>query len=309
MEPYASQASPRRRADRTELCESSSSEHGEILRMHTGAAREPGVSDGIYSDAAITWPLESGPKLSTIIGELQRLNPTLGLRCARRLDGEREFLLHNGTERDVLMVVMPAPPSDDLMGGFTNCNYEWLRAHETSFGSFRTGKRRFERTADGNLRIRPFTWELEKAGAGRFNWARQRVENARDVIDQIGRIARSWFVFTPPHDEIWEVDFAYMPADYLDSAKVGKQSNIEFWRTKPTGTISYVDQYDLPIDEHYRRAREIVKAGSDFAIVADMQTGELRIFRVGGVESSFEAIQIPEMPWFNIPIPSANGNA
>jgi hypothetical protein len=152
---------------------SSSSEHAEIPGMHADQSRERAPRPGIYSDAAITWPPEIEPKLSAIIGELQRLNPGLGLRWAHEGNGsddgdETEYLLHNGSERDVLTIVMPEPPSDDLVGGFTNCNYEWLCAHVTTLSSFRTGKRRFERTADGNLRIRPFTWKLEEAGAGRL---------------------------------------------------------------------------------------------------------------------------------------------
>lgn len=182
--------------------------------MHADEARERALRPGIYSDAAIRWPPEIEPKLGAVIGELQRLNPGLGLRWAHEGDAsgdgyEAEYLLHNGSEREVHIIVMPEPPSDDLVGGFTNCNYEWLRAHQTNLGSFRTGKRRFERTADGNLRIRPFTWELEEAGAGRFNWARQHVKNAPEAIDQINRIARSWFIFRPPYDEIWEVAIAH----------------------------------------------------------------------------------------------------
>jgi hypothetical protein len=34
-----------------------------------------------------------------------------------------------------------------------------------------------------------------------------------------------------------------------------------------------------------------------------MQTGELRVFRIDGVQSSFEDIRMPEMPWFDVPAP------
>ena len=69
----------------------------------------------------------------------------------------------------LLTIAMPEPPSDDLAAGFTNYNYEWLPAHETNLGRFRTGRRQFEQTVEGSLRIRPFTWVLEETGAGLFN--------------------------------------------------------------------------------------------------------------------------------------------
>jgi hypothetical protein len=119
------------------------------------------------------------------------------------------------------------------------------------------------------------------------------------VIDQINRIAKSWFIFRP-NDEIWEVDFAYMPADYLEHS--GHRTNEEFWRIVPVGTICYIDELDLPIDEHHRRAQEIVEAGSKFAVIGDMQKREIRIFRAGAVETSTDNICIPEMPWFEIPV-------
>jgi hypothetical protein len=244
---------------------------------------------GIYSDPIIAWPTWVVP-LREMIGDLQRLNPHLGLVAIE------EYLLHNGTERDVVEIVMPESPSVELVAGFTQRNYDWMPAA----GGFRKGARRFERTTGGNLRIRPHTWELEEAGYGRFNWARQAVDNAREVIDQINRIAKSWFIFRQ-NNEIWEVDFGYMPHDHLDN--VGKRTDEDYWRIVPVGTISYIDQYDLPIEEHYERAREIVKAGSEFAIVGDMQTRELRVFRVDGVQKSFEDIRMPEMPWFDVPVP------
>jgi hypothetical protein len=260
---------------------------------------------GIYSDAIIAWPWESGAKLREIIGELQQLNPALGLRCAT---GEyREYLVHNGTERDVVTVSMPEPTSDEFTAGFTQLNYEWMPA-DTDLGEFRTGKRRFERTADGNLRIRPFTWELEENGAGLFNRARQRHPRPKDVIDEILRIDKSWFIFYPPHDEIWEVDFCFMPADLFSPERRKNRTNSEYWRTMPVGTISYIDEFDLPIEEHYARAAAIVVAGSEFAVVADMQKQELRIFRSSGVQISREDICIPEMPWFKIPVPRQSGD-
>jgi hypothetical protein len=115
--------------------------------------------------------------------------------------------------------------------------------------------------------------------------------------EQIGRMQKYWAIFRDPF-EMSEVEYGYMPADLFD--RVGERTDEEYWRTTPIGTICYIDQYDLPIDIYYARAREIMKAGSEFAIVGDMQTGELRAFRVDGMQSSFLDIHVPEMPWFDV---------
>lgn len=98
------------------------------------------------------------------------------------------------------------------------------------------------------------------------------------------------------------------PPDFLTAPNAGHRSNIEFWRILPIETICYVDNWDLSINEHSRRAREIVNVGSVGATVADVQTKELRILRPSGVRISLKAIRVPEMPWFRVPVASANGN-
>lgn len=248
---------------------------------------------GIYSDPIIAWP-DSVVGLGEIIGDLQRLNPNLGLAAIGK------YLLHQGSERDVVAIVMPAPPSDELLDALTEGNYDWMPA----VGDFHKGARRFERTVDGNLRIRPHTWELEQSGYGQFNRARQPQKRSSATRDQIDRISKRWFIFRP-NGEAWAVDFGYMPADYLN--ETDDRSDSEFWRTVPVGTVCYIDGFDLPVDEHHRRAQEIVSAGSEFAVVADVQKGDLRIFRPDSVECWSEDVCIPEMPWFKIPVPVTYG--
>jgi hypothetical protein len=45
------------------------------------------------------------------------------------------------------------------------------------------------------------------------------------------------------------------------------QNDHDFWRTIPVGTVSYIDRYDLPLETHFARAREIVAMGAEFAVV------------------------------------------
>jgi hypothetical protein len=42
-------------------------------------------------------------------------------------------------------------------------------------------------------------------------------------------------------------------------------------RTIPVGTVSYIDRYDLPLETHFARARDIVAMGAEYAIVGDVE--------------------------------------
>jgi hypothetical protein len=99
-------------------------------------------------DPVIKWPAGS-PELAPMIGEMQRLNPSLGLRCAiftypareeryyvdrtgesketeTRIVGPfvSECLIYHGTELDVVTIAMPKPPDDEMMSGVTEVNRE-----------------------------------------------------------------------------------------------------------------------------------------------------------------------------------------
>jgi hypothetical protein len=254
------------------------------------------------SDPIIYWPGESG-SLAAIIPDLVRLNPSLELRLVLDEDEDGEFLSYAGSALDVVTIALPQPLSDQFYSDLTDLNKDWM-GYDTEIGEVRVGPRRFERTANGDLLLRPKSWATVEAST-RFSRAFQghsplAATPGRMPQEQIGRIQKYWAIFHDPY-EMWETEYAYMPADLFD--RVGQRTNEEYWRITPVGTICYIDQYDLPIEEHHRRAREIVKAGSEFAIVGDMQTGELRVFRVDGVQNSFEDIRVPEMPWFDVPAP------
>jgi hypothetical protein len=254
----------------------------------------------LTSDPIIYWPGEAGT-LAAIISDLTQLNPHLDLRLVNGADRDGEFLSYAGSALDVVTIALPQPLSDKFYSDLTDLNKDWM-GYETEIGRVRVGPRRFERTSNGNLLLRPKSWNTVEAST-RFSSRYQGhtpKPSRRMPVEQIGRIQKYWAIFHDPY-EMWEVEYGYMPADFLDH--VGKRSDEEYWRQTPIGTICYIDKYDLPIDEHYRRAREIVKAGSEFAIVGDMQTGELRIFRVDGVQSSFEDVRVPEMAWFDVPAP------
>ena len=108
---------------------------------------------------------------------------------------------------------------------------------------------------------------------------------------------------------MWEVDTAYLPEYFAvgyEDREIKRdprrpRGNHDFWRTIPVGTISYI-RYDVPIDEHHARARAIISVGSEFAIVGDVERGEVRVFRLSGVRLHMEDFRLPEMPWFDVTI-------
>jgi hypothetical protein len=254
---------------------------------------------------------------------MQRLNPGLGLRCAvstwrpdytklsesvaieiqKNMDmeesGPSEYLVYDRTSLDVVTIVMPEPPTDDSMSGFTDLNREG-GTHETDLGDFRYGPRRIERTARGELLIRPRSEAVESMAGWFAATYQDRDEETPDWVSRIRRMQSRWGIFRDPY-ELWEVDFAWFANDFLQHKY---PSDHVFWRTTPIGTISYIDAYDFPIETHYDRARQIVAAGSEFAIVVNVETAEARVFRMSGVERFADDFKIPEWPWFDVPLRS-----
>jgi hypothetical protein len=41
--------------------------------------------------------------------------------------------------------------------------------------------------------------------------------------------------------------------------------------------------------------------GAEFAIVGDVEAGELHIFRMSGIVRTREDVRIPELYWFDVP--------
>lgn len=271
--------------------------------METNSVAAPERDDWVpTSDPIIYWPGEAGG-LARIMPDRAQLNPHLDLRLVNDADEESEFLSYGGSALDVVTIAVPQPLSDQFYSELTDLNKDWM-GYDTEIGEVRVGPRRFERTANGDLLLRPKSWAAVEAST-RFSMHYQCHTPESDTPgrmpqEQIGRIQKYWAIFNDPY-EMWKCEYAYMPADLFD--RMGERTNEEYWRQTPIGTISYIDQHYLPIEEHFRRARAIVKPGSEFAMVGDMQTGELRVFRVDGVQSSFENIRVPEMSWFDVPAP------
>jgi hypothetical protein len=270
-----------------------------------------------HVDPIIMWPSVTALPLRDWIGEMQRLNPQIHLRCATSTwepdktklhpmtaaqmckdiaeSPPQEYLIYDGTSLDVVQIRMPYIPSDQAMSGLGDLNKEGF-SPVTDIGNFEGGPRRIERLPDGGLLIRPRSRAVDEA-AGAFSWAYQKRFEGKQQIDQMLRFQRSWGIFRDPC-ELWEVEFAYFMPGYLYRTNVDE----EYWRTIPIGTISYIDRYDLAIEDHYARAQAIVAAGSSFAIVGDVEKQTLRIFRKDSVTHHVEAVRIPEWPWFDIPV-------
>ena len=277
--------------------------------------------DTFAVDPIIAWPASS--KLRPMMNNLQGLNPSLNLQCGidvteaseetYTIDDdpeehtktvgpyEAEYLVYDGTASDVFTIVIPRPVTQDEMSGLTEVNRESWEA-ETDIGDFQTGPRRIERTADGNLLIRPRSWSVEQAN-GRFAI---RFHGDDMPFGAIGRFQARWGIFRERH-ELWEVDFGWLPEWFGIEERRAHDPRLpkgdeEYWRTTPIGTFSFIDRFDLPIEAHYARARAILAAGSEFAVVGDIEHGEVRVFRLSGVELHTEDFRLPEMPWFEVPV-------
>jgi hypothetical protein len=255
------------------------------------------------ADAVISWP--NNDSLASIIEALQALNPQLGLRRAVDVRyGESEYLLYAGVWSDVFEIAFPSPASDDLMSGLTEVNREWWPI-ETDLGRFQYGPHRLERTSAGSVLVRPRSWHVCNE-AGRFGMGYQhgtlRGQRSDLPFDQIGRVIGRWGIFRGEgFGELWEVDYAYLPADHWNDPGGPKKTDREWWETTPIGTISYIDRYDLPFEEHIARAKAIVAAGSAFSILGDLTRLEHRIYRADDASDETGEFSVPEMPWFDIP--------
>jgi hypothetical protein len=102
-------------------------------------------------------------------------------------------------------------------------------------------------------------------------------------------------------NEIWAVDVACLPPKHRLDAEGRPKKYGEWLRTPLSGIISYIDRDDLPIEDHILRARVAVMLGCSFAIIADIERGELRVFQSSETVVS-EAVRLSQMSWFDIPV-------
>jgi hypothetical protein len=98
---------------------------------------------------------------------------------------------------------------------------------------------------------------------------------------------------------VWEVEFGYLPPEFVYRSKGSLEPE---WTTIPIRTISYIDQYDLPLEVHHGRARAILAMGAQFADVGGLEAGAMLVFRPFGVKRFVEDCRRPEMDWFDIPV-------
>jgi hypothetical protein len=72
-------------------------------------------------------------------------------------------------------------------------------------------------------------------------------------------------------------------------------------QTPLLGVISYIDKDDLSMKDHMLRARIAVVTGCAFAIIADIERGELRIVQSSEVVVS-QPVRLPQISRFDIPV-------
>lgn len=121
-------------------------------------------------DPVIYWPDKSGT-LAALIPDLAQLNPHLHLRLVNDVAEDGEFLRYAGSALDVVTIALPQPLSDKFYSTLTDFNKDWM-GYETEIGEVRVGLRPFERTSNGDLLLRPKSWNAVEASM-RFSRAFQ----------------------------------------------------------------------------------------------------------------------------------------
>jgi len=244
----------------------------------------------------IGWPGNSD--LNALMPDLHRLNPQLCLRPAA--DGG--YLVYNEElEKAFEIAFPPGILDDDLLVGMSEVNKgDWFSV-STDLGDFSFGPRRFERTTGCGLLVRPNSWDVACAIWSLSRRAIDHQHDAKDVTgDELSRLQWHWGVVRGPN-EVWEFDFAFHLAGHYWFPDGKRKTDREWWSTVPIGVVSYIDRYDLSIENHFERAATMVESGCMFAIVGDLEVGELREFRANGVRRSTENIFVPEMG-FEVPV-------
>jgi hypothetical protein len=297
--------------------ESCSSDH----RLHaTETVLNPCKAFG-ERDPIVVWP-DTEPRLRTIIADLQRLNPALGLRCAVEhrephdetyllIDtaGNRvretkkqalqtlEFLVYEGHGLEVLTLSMPQPITDSLYHAICSANSRYLQRY-TDLGVFNVGPRRIDRIKPEELQFRPQS-KCVQAALIAFTAACQRPTDMGDVAVDGPQIKGPWGLYV--EDQIWTVDFACLPPRHQLDEDGRPKKYPEWLRTPLIGAISYVDRHDLPIEDHLLRARVMLVLGCSFAVIADIERGNLHIHQMSDTVVS-ESVRLPHLCWFDIPV-------
>ena len=273
------------------------------------------------SDPIIVWP-DIEPSLRTLFTDLQRLNPSLDLRYAIEyreaydetyllIDAagskvrqtktwasrDAEYLIHRGTGLDLVTLSMPEPVTDALYHAICSVNTTF-RLSSTDLGVFKVDPKRVDRLGPEELQIRPRSRSVQNALSA-FSDACLRPTDDNDVQSEGPQIKGPWSFYI--EDEVWGVDFACLPPRHQLDRQGRQKTYLEWLRTPLLGVISYVDRNDLPIKRHLLRARQMVIVGCSFAVVADIERGEIHISQASNAVVS-EPIRLPQIPWFDIPV-------
>ncbi len=160
---------------------------------------------------------------------------------------------------------------------------------------------RIERTASGDLLVRPKSVAVARAGIG--------IQKALAFclgMEFRDKVSPGWCVL-PADDgeEFWEFEWSYWPQTHDVACKRPDgtyRQNREYWAQLAGGLIGIRYQFDISRAEFETRCRKAVQIGVEWCVLIDQGAHDLSVYRAGGVErvqstENWALQEIPTMRW------------
>jgi hypothetical protein len=210
-----------------------------------------------------------------------------------------EFLVLDERPTRPLSIALPVPLSDDLLIALTERNYEWWPVEFKDGVKRQSGPWRMERSAAGELIVRPKSW-LEGGVLSGFSIARSLAKSGAFFT------ARWGFAPSAEGAEVWEIDSAHASEQTWERIMARHhetKSETESWHIPPDLAINVIDRDDFPVDTHLQRARTMARAGAKVVAVCDLVAETITLIRAGGDErlERPERWSLPEIPGVELP--------
>jgi hypothetical protein len=188
----------------------------------------------------------------------------------------------------VLRIVMPYRVPDYLTTALTQFNDQRRRIKLDDGEWTYIDATRIERTATGELLIRPCTVSVTRA---RFGIGRALA--ARFGDDFPDKAFPGWCLLPESDGEDFcEFEWSYWPDGHEATAAERPDGTYrkyrEYWSVLPGGFIGIRGQDDISRPDFEARCRKAVEMGVPWCVLIDQGSHDLSVFRTGGVERVYD---------------------